>query len=249
MHSFHFATIVLIAALIAMAFSACDSPLDVSTPRNRYVDRVSTPQAELIGGAVSIVLPPDTSDIDTTVRVAQFSVALVVDASGSISSAMAQAFRNGCHAMLDSLDGVKDEGVVIFYTETATISQSLNTQVPLLRAAVDAIPNDGASATAMWDGIYMAMLELQSKGSHAHKALVLISDGDDNSSTTGTPAKITALGQSAGIQVYTIAFGLTNHEIVLRNIVQSTGGIHYPQPELSMIDDICREIAHKLRTP
>lgn len=247
MRSFHSATIVLTAALIAMAFSACDSPLDVNTPRNRYVERVSTPQAGLIGEAVSVILPPDTSDIDTTRRVAQFSVALVVDASGSISSEMAQAFRNGCHAMLDSLDGVKDEGVVVFYTQTATIAQGLTTQVPLLRAAVDAIPNDGA--TAMWDGMYKAMLELQSKGSHAHKAIVLISDSDDNSSTIGTPAKITALGQSAGIQVYTIAFGLTNHEIVLRNIVQSTGGIHYPQPELSTIDDICRGIAHKLRTP
>ena len=241
----HAATGVLVA-LFALAFGACDSPLDVETPRNRLVDRVSIPLAELIGGPVSIVFPPDTANVDTA-RTRRFSVALVVDASGSIPALTAQAFRDGCNAFLDSLDGEKDEGVLVYYTYTATIAQGLTTQVPLLRAAVSSIPNDGA--TAMWDGIYKAMLELQSKGSHTRKAVVLLCDSDDNSSATGTPAKIIALGQSASISVYSIALGLTNHEIVLRDIVQGTGGMHVPQPELSRIDDICREIAHMLRTP
>lgn len=159
----------------------------------------------------------------------------------------AQAFRDGCNAVLDSLDGEKDEGTLVYYTHTATIAQGLTTQVPLLRAAINTIPNDGA--TAMWDGIYKAMLELQSKGSHTRKAVILLCDSDDNSSSTGTPAKIVALGQSASITVYSIALGLTNHEIVLRNIVQDTGGMHIPQPALARIDDLCREIAHMLRTP
>jgi Mg-chelatase subunit ChlD len=179
--------------------------------------------------------------------VIHFSVALVVDASGSITEQTAEAFRAGCNALLDSLDGEKDEGVVVFFTQTATIAQKLTSQVSLLRAAVDGIPRDGA--TAMWDGIYKAMLELQSKATHARRAVVIITDSDDNSSTTGTPVKITSLGQSAKIPVYSIALSLTSQELVLRNIAQTTGGQHFPQPFLSQIDDICREIAHKLKTP
>lgn len=236
----------VLAAVLVTAFSACDSPLEIETPRNRLVDRVSIPHAELIGAPISIVFPPDTSDVDTS-RTRRFSVALVVDASGSIPMLTAQAFRDGCHALLDSLDGEKDEGVLVYYTHTATIAQGLTTEVPLLRDAISTIPNDGA--TAMWDGMYKAMLELESKGSHARKAVVLLCDSDDNSSSTGTPAKIISLGQRASISVYSIALGLTNHEIVLRNIVQGTGGMHVPQPELSRIDDLCREIAHLLRTP
>ncbi|MFA6233038.1 MAG: VWA domain-containing protein [Bacteroidota bacterium] len=241
------ARFLLIAVLMSLLFSACDSPLDVSTPRNRFVDRVSVPLSEEIGSGISVVFPPDTTNTDTTARVIHFSVALVVDASGSISEQTAAAFREGCHALLDSLDGEKDEGVVVFFTQTATIAQHLTSQVSLLRSAVNSIPTDGA--TALWDGIYKAMLELQSKATHARHAVVVITDSDDNSSTTGTPSKITSLGQSAKIPVYSIALRLTSQELVLRNIAQATGGQHFPQPFLSNIDNICREIAHALKTP
>ncbi len=235
------------AALFTLFYSACDSPLDVQTPRNRFVDRISIPLADNIGTPISIILPPDTSGGDSTAQQVHFSVALVVDASGSITPQTAQAFRDGCNAALDSLDGAKDEGVVVFFTQTATIAQHITSQVSLLRAAVDAIPIDGA--TAMWDGIYKGMLELQSKATHARRAVIIITDSDDNSSTLGTPSKITTLGQGENIPVYSIALRLTSQEVVLRNIAQSTGGQHYSQPFLSQIDDICRDIVHKLKTP
>ena len=240
-------TTLLLAVLIATAFGACESPLDIETPRNEYIDRVSLPQAELIGEAVSVILPNDTSGTDSTLLRTPFSIAFVVDASGSISSQTAEAFRNGCLAVIDSMDGTNDEGAVLFYNQTATLIQGVTTQLPLLRSAVGSIPVSGA--TAMWDGIHKAMLELQSKGTRTRKAVLLFCYGDDNSSTTGTPAKIISLGESAGIRVYSIALGLTNHDTVLRNIVQATGGIHYPQPTLDQIDGICRGIVHSLLTP
>ncbi|MFZ1731831.1 MAG: VWA domain-containing protein [Bacteroidota bacterium] len=246
MRSFRLFRFLTIAVLMSSLFSACNSPLDVSTPRNRYVDRVSIPLSEQIGSSVSVVFPPDTTT-DTTAHMVHFSVALVVDASGSITAQTAEAFRAGCNAILDSLDGETDEGVVVFFTQTATIAQKLTSQVSLLREAVDRIPRDGA--TAMWDGIYKAMLEIQSKATHARRAVVIITDSDDNSSTTGTPNKITSLGQSAKIPVFSIALSLTSQELVLRNIAQATGGQHFPQPFLSNIDDICREIVHALKTP
>jgi hypothetical protein len=247
MRVFRLVPLLIVVALFPLLYSGCDSPLDVQTPRNRLVDRVAPPEYENIGTPVSIVLPPDTSGNDTTAQEIHFSIALVVDASGSITSQTARAFRDGCNAALDSLDGEKDEGVVVFFTQTATIAQHITSQVSLLRSAVEAIPSDGA--TAMWDGIYKGMLELQSKATHARRAVIIITDSDDNSSTTGSPSKITSLGQSAKIPVYSIALRLTSQEVVLRSIAQSTGGQHFSQPFLSAIDDICREIVHKLKTP
>ncbi|MBR9975978.1 MAG: VWA domain-containing protein [Bacteroidetes bacterium] len=238
---------ICFATLFALASGACDSPLAVDTPRNEYVDRVSIPQAELIGEGVSVILPIDTSGTDTTLQRIPFSIAFVVDASGSIAVSTAAAFRNGCLAVLDSMDGIRDEGALVFYTQTATLSQGITSQLPLLRSAIGAIPTDGASA--MWDGVYKAMLELQARGSHARKAVLLFSDGEDNSSTTGTPAKITTLGQSANISVYSISLRPTIHEAVLQNIVMATGGKHFSQPTLEQIDGICRETAHTLIRP
>lgn len=247
MHGFPRIVALSVALLFALASAACDSPLTVDTPRNEFVDRVTVPQAELIGEAVSVTLPIDTSGTDTTLRRIPFSIAFVVDASGSIAQATANAFRDGCLAVLDSMDGVRDEGALVFYTQTATLSQGVTRQLPLLRSAIGAIPRDGASA--MWDGIYKAMLELQARGSHTRKAVLLFSDGDDNSSTTGTPAKITSLAQSANITIHSISLGVTIHEAVLRNIAETTGGKHVSQPTLEQIDGICRETVHLLMRP
>jgi VWFA-related protein len=237
--------ILAAACIVLLLASACDSPLDVETPRNRYADNVSILPGEDIGTPVSVDIPVDTTGGKWTP--AHFSAALVLDASGSITSEMNRYLRQSGNTFLDSLDGVTDEGMVVHFTGTATIYQHLTTDVAALRSAVDALPMTGA--TAMWDGVYYAMLELNTEGSHARKAVILITDSDDNSSVLGTPTNIMDYAERHGIAIYTITMRLTSHELVLRNIAQRTGGRHYAQPRLSSLHGIYREIAALLRRP
>lgn len=242
--SFHIT--LLLAALAVLFTGACDSPLEVETPRGRFVDRVAIPQSNEIASSVSVVFP-DTGTGDSTLQYVPVSVALVVDASSSITETMNQIFREGCHAFLDSLDGTHDEGVIAFFTERAILAQRLTNNITLLRNAVNLIPHDGA--TAMWDGIHKAMLELDSRASHERKAVIVITDSDDNSSMTGTPAKIISLGESADIPVYSIAMGFSSHQQMLRTISNATGGTHIPQPMQSEVSRVFRELAHVLKKP
>jgi len=236
----------LVAACVVLLFaSACDSPLDVETPRNRYADNVSVLPGEDIGTPVSVDIPIDTTGGKWTP--AHFSAALVLDASGSITSEMNQYLRQSANAFLDSLDGVLDEGVVVHFNGTATIAQSLTSDVSALRAAVSALPRTGS--TAMWDGLSYAMQELADKGSHERKAVILITDSDDNASVFATPSKVLAYAGEHDIMVYTITLHLTSRELVLRNIAQQTDGRHYSLPELYSLQSIYREVAALLRNP
>ncbi|MDT8322766.1 MAG: VWA domain-containing protein [Bacteroidota bacterium] len=241
----HGAGLVAAACVVLLLTSACDSPLEVETPRNRYADNVSVLPGEDIGTPVSVDVPIDTTGGHWTP--AHFSAALVLDASGSITSEMNRYLRQSAGAFLDSLDGSVDEGMVVHFSGTATIYQGLTTDVAALRSAVDSLPRSGA--TAMWDAVYSAMRELNEKGSHTRKAVILITDSDDNSSSIGTATNTLEYAEGHGIMIFTITMRLSSHELVLRNIADRTGGRHYSQPRLSSLNSIYRGIAAILRRP
>lgn len=227
---------------------ACDSPLEAETPRNRYSDRVSVLPSEDIGTAVSVNLTEDTTGTDTAWTPAHFSAVLTFDASGTITPQLNEYFQRAGQAFLDSLDGTVDEGAIVFFTSSGTVSQRITSDTAALRRAVRGIPTT-SGATAIWDGIYLAMLEVQSRGTHARRAVIAITDSDDNSSTLSTPDNIIDLGRRNNISVYTISIRETAHTSILQNISQRTGGEHYNQPLFSELPGIYREIAGILRAP
>ncbi|MBN1448819.1 MAG: VWA domain-containing protein [Bacteroidetes bacterium] len=240
--------LILVLMLPVIAWmQACDSPLDVETPRNRYSDGVSILPGEDIGTPISIIIPNDTTGGDTVWTPAHFSVALVFDASGSITPQLIEVYRTAANAFLDSLDGEIDQGAVICFNDGATILQHMTTDRPSMRSAVSTIPRTGP--TALWDGIYVGLLELQSRGTHERRALVVVTDGDDNSSTTGSPAAIIDLAQRENIVVYSISMLATAKEPLLRNVATSTGGKHYSRPVITQLTEIYRELARTLRAP
>ena len=233
---------VLLFLLLAWG---CDSPLAVETPRNRYADNVSVLPGEDIGTPVSIDIPIDTTG--GSWEPAHFSVALVLDGSGSISPQTNSYLKKAGNAFLDSLDGSVDEAAIVHVSATATMYQHLTTDVSLLRAAVDSLPIIGG--TAMWDGIYISLLELQSVGTHQRKAVIVVTDSDDNSSAFANPSGIIDFAVRNDIAIYTVSLYLHSHELGLRNTAERTGGTHYPQPAATSLTHLFLGIAKTLRSP
>lgn len=231
----------LIIAASQIIFVACDSPLGIDTPRKEYIDRIGGAVSMELCDPVSVVLPVDTGSADT-----HFSAVLVFDGSGGISSQLSQAMKEAGHAFLDSLDGSSDEAAVVFFNSVATVYQRMTTNVPSLKTAVNGLPIVGA--TAMWDGIFTGMLELEARGTHERRALIVITETRDNSSTTGTPTKIISLARTARIPIYTVSMAISIDESKLAEIAMESGGQHYRLPRLADLNDIYREIAHRLKT-
>ena len=110
--------------------------------------------------------------------------------------------------------------------------------------------------TAMLDGVYMAMNQMK-KAHNPRKAILIISDGGDNSSRY-TESEVKNAVQEADVQIYAIGIfepmssrGRTPEELsgpsLLGEITEQTGGRHFAVDNLAELPDVAAKIGIELR--
>jgi Ca-activated chloride channel homolog len=184
----------------------------------------------------------DHSDVPVT-------VGLVVDSSGSMRpnrSEVAEAARD----FLTS-SNPQDEIFVVNFNER--VSLGLPPSVPFtsnatqLEAAVLQGPSTGM--TALYDATVFALKHL-ALGTNDKKALIIISDGGDNSSYEDF-RQVLAAAQHGNAILY--AIGILNEAEadvnpgVLRKLAKATGGEAYFPKSAEDLPGICQQIARDLR--
>ena len=116
-----------------------------------------------------------------------------------------------------------------------------------LLAAISRSPAIGN--TALYDGVDKALQHLKA-GTESRRALVVISDGGDNSSSL-TFGQVLHRAEASNAQIYTIGifddYFAGENSSVLRRLAKATGGQAYFPKSASEIPDMCKEIAQKLR--
>ncbi|MBR9975977.1 MAG: VWA domain-containing protein [Bacteroidetes bacterium] len=168
------------------------------------------------------------------------SSAVVMDASGSMTGSGNAGAKAAGHAFVDFMDGLIDEATVLWFTQVVTVYQQMTTVKPMLYSAVDALPASGA--TAVWDGIWQGLVELQSAAVNPKRAVVVLTDGGDNSSTR-TPADVIQLAQTYNLRVFTIGLGSAINATELQQIALLTGGAYFQTPNANDLQSIFTQIA------
>ncbi len=168
------------------------------------------------------------------------SVALVFDASGSMSGRGNACAKEAGHVFIDSMDGVIDEATIIWFNTTVTLAQRCTAIKSMLHAAVDSLPATGS--TAVWDGIYAGLIELINHGENQCRAVIAMTDGGDAASTH-TPDEVIALANRHRIRVFTIGLGSATNSTQLEQIAQQTGGKYYETPDASQLAMFYTEIS------
>gem|GEM_PF-464151 len=176
---------------------------------------------------------------DPTVRCA-ISTALVFDASGSMTGTSNTGAKAAGRAFIDQMDGQIDEASVIWFNTMVNIQQPMTTLKPLLYPAVDALPASGG--TAVWDGTYAGIIELINNGVNQCRAVIVLTDGQDNASTR-TPAEVISLANRNRIRVFTIGLGGSINATELEMIALLTGGRYFQTPNASQLSAIYRDIS------
>jgi Ca-activated chloride channel homolog len=178
------------------------------------------------------------------------TVGLVIDTSGS----MRAKYQDVVSAALVFIraSNPKDETFVVNFGDR--VSSGLPDGVPFtadigkLRTALSwAVP---AGRTALYDAILFSLHHLE-KGKCERKALMLVSDGGDNSSTHGSEEVMRIVRESRAT-IYTIGIfdedDLERNPAVLHRLAQASGGESYFPEDLSKVVGICRQIASDIRT-
>lgn len=165
------------------------------------------------------------------------NLSLVVDNSGSMnvdkegylryvfgkSSRYVTPLENAQQALLkfiDSFDSGKDSILIVGFSDTVSKNHSFTADKSTLKASIDAMYAYGV--TAFYDAVYYAVESAASRT--GMKAVVALTDGDDNSSLHSLKDVI-GLAKSEKIPVYVVGLG----EITtapLKRMANSTGGVY-----------------------
>jgi VWFA-related protein len=133
---------------------------------------------------------------------APLSVAFLVDMSGSMAIGSKRAMaRRTFHALLSHLRRGADEVAVFTFDAKLHERQPFTQSLERLGEALDDFPAFGN--TSLYDAVNEAAKRLNDR-SVSHKALVVLTDGIDTSSTL-TAAQVSSLANSIGIPVYVVA--------------------------------------------
>lgn len=178
------------------------------------------------------------------------TVGLVIDTSGS----MRPKHKDVVTAALSFIQASnrKDEVFVVNFGDH--VNSGLPDDLPFtadirqLRAALSMGMPEGR--TALYDAILFSLRHIE-KGKCEKKALMLVSDGGDNSSTHRSE-EVMRMVRGSLATIYTIGIfdeaDADRNPGLLRRLAQVSGGEAYFPEQLSEVIGICRRIASDIRT-
>jgi hypothetical protein len=173
-----------------------------------------------------------TASISCPTNGVPISVGLTLDRSNSVAGTSIILIREGAkefvRLMGPRLPFGTDEALVVSFNENIYYDHMMSTDKQSLTDAIHNIIEFGN--TAIWDAVMFSLQEVANTATNQVKAVILLSDGTENASTS-TPRDVIDYSRQLGIPVYTI--GMLYHAIPddlaqLKMISDSTGGKYIP---------------------
>ena len=132
----------------------------------------------------------------------------------------------------------EDEYFLVEFNNRPKVAQDFTSDVLSLRDRLSFVPPDGN--TAMYDAVYLGLNKVKN-GQNPKKALLLITDGEDNHSRYSR-GDIREFLREADVQIYSIDLG----RALIEDLSEMTGGHSY-RGSVDELQDICEKIAAELK--
>lgn len=180
-----------------------------------------------------------------TAEDAPASIGIVFDASDSMGPKLRKA-REAVNTLLNNGNS-DDEFMLIRFSTEAHIVVPLTSRHGEIRSGVTALRVGGT--TALLDGVRLAMTEME-HARYLRKAIIVISDGEDNASHWRV-ADLKAAVRNSDILIYTI--GITDPAesrsgpALLNAIASQTGGCFFEVNKLKQLPEVAAKIGGWLR--
>lgn len=179
-------------------------------------------------------------------------VGVVIDASTSIRSRFQFEQQSASEFLLETLKSNKDKAFVMGFDVTPTIEQDWTDNIDALQTGINRLRPGGG--TALFDAVYTACRDklLSERGTEpVRKAMILISDGDDNQSRVHPDEAIKEC-QRAETIIYAISTNWTpsrgKGDKVLTDMAEATGGQVFFPPSVEEMSASFKSIEEELRS-
>ncbi len=184
------------------------------------------------------------------------SVGLVIDNSGSMRNKRERVSSAALTFVRES--NPEDETFIVAFDDSAYLEQDFTRSIGNLMDALDNMDTRGE--TAFNDAVFLSLEHVEGEGRMDKKALLVITDGEDNKSDYEFREVLDKL-QGVDVTVYAIGLLEQNDQRgglfrkspsqkarkALEEIAEATGGKAFFPESLSEVEDLCRQIAQDLR--
>ena len=221
-------------------------PVAVTDPMSRFVTGLDKENFKLYEDKVEQEISQFSSED------APLSVGIVFDTSGSMGAKL-QRSRQAVAQFMKTANP-QDKFFLVEFSDRPELVQGFTTQTEEIQNRLTFTQAKGR--TALLDGVYMAMNQMK-KAHNPRKAILIISDGGDNSSRY-TETEVKNAVREADVQIYAIgifepvsARGRTVEEMngpgMLAEMSEQTGGRHFAVDNLAELPDVAAKIGIELR--
>jgi Ca-activated chloride channel homolog len=179
-------------------------------------------------------------------------VGIVIDASTSIRTRFQFEQQSATEFLLDILKSKFDRAFVMGFDVTPSVTQDWTNNIDGLETGINRLRPGGG--TALFDAVYTACRDklLSERGAEpVRKAMILISDGDDNQSRV-RPDEAIKMCQRAETIIYAISTNWTpsrgKGDKILTDMAEDTGGEVFFPPSVEEMSNSFKNIEEELRS-
>jgi len=177
------------------------------------------------------------------------SIGIIIDNSGSMRDKRARVAAAALALVTNS--NPQDEEFIVDFNDDAYLDQPFTSDLNKLKTTLERINPRGG--TAMRDAISMSIDYMNQAATRSRKVLLVVTDGNDNTSNIGLDALVRK-AQASEVLIYCI--GLLNEEEpadarsarkALKELADASGGQDYYPKDLPDVEKITPEVAHEIR--
>ena len=209
----------------------------VTDPLNRYVLGLEKEHFQLYDKKVEQTLTHFSNDNSPV------SVGIILDMSGSMGDNILSA-RNSVVRFLEQ-GHERDEYFLVTFNQRTTVVQDFTRKSENINSEMSI--SNAKGRTALYDAIYLG-LEKIGDGQNEKKALIVITDGEDNSSRY-TFSEVKDFVKESDVQIYVIGErgDMGYGRGIIAEIVRLTGGRAFFPNNFKQLDYFCDLIHTELR--
>ena len=180
------------------------------------------------------------------------SLGILIDSSGSMYDKRAAVGRASID--LIKLSNPQDEAFLVDFSMEAFIDQDFTRDIKKLEEGLSYVK--AAGGTAIYDAVIASADYLARNGKQPKQVLLLVTDGDDNASSSTLEETIRRVQELDGPTIYCVGllFGpdedrreSRHARRVLETLAEQTGGVAYFPRKLDEVDSIAQQVANDIR--
>lgn len=170
------------------------------------------------------------------------SIALTLDTSGSMGPSV-EFLKEAATYFTGKLD-TTDQALVVQFNESVKSSAEFTNDIDRMDSFINGIQVWGG--TALYDAILYSLDRLRDRP--GRKALILLSDGDDNGASSSDKKQVTAIARSLEVSIYAVGIkGFDTPRGFLKNLATDTGGAYYFPNKVGELIEVFEAIAKDLK--